>query len=56
MDFAQRYTAALDLQELPSARVILERTNAFADPHEAEAAGVRLIMPTAEMLAELRLS
>jgi fido (protein-threonine AMPylation protein) len=54
MDFAQRYTSAVDFQELQSARVILERTNAFADPNEADAAGIRLILPTPEILAEAR--
>lgn len=52
MDFAQRYTAAVDFADLHSARVILERTNAFADPNEAEAAGIRLILPTPEILAD----
>jgi hypothetical protein len=50
MDFAQRYTAAVNFQDLHAARVILERTNAFADPNEADAAGIRLILPTAEIL------
>jgi hypothetical protein len=45
IDFAQRYTAAVDFSDLDRARSILERTNAFADSNEAEAAGVRLIMP-----------
>ncbi|HWE49026.1 MAG TPA: Fic family protein [Bryobacteraceae bacterium] len=54
MDFAQRYTAAVDFEELRTARVILERTNAFADPNEAEAAGVRLVLPTSELLADAR--
>jgi Fic family protein len=54
MDFAQRYTAAVDFEELQIARVILERTNAFADPNEADAAGVRLVLPTPEILAEAR--
>jgi Fic family protein len=54
MDFAQRYTAAVDFEELQMARVILERTNAFADPNEAEAAGVRLVLPTPEILADAR--
>jgi hypothetical protein len=52
MDFAQRYTAAVDFADLQPARVILERTNAFADPNEAEAAGIRLILPTPEILAD----
>lgn len=54
MDFAQRYTAAVDFEELQMARVILERTNAFADPNEADAAGIRLILPTPEILADAR--
>ena len=56
MDFAQRYTAAVDFEELQLARFILERTNAFADPNEAEAAGIRLTLPTPEILAEARSS
>ena len=51
MDFAQRYTAAIDFRDLHTARVILERTNAFADSNEADAAGIRLTLPTPEMLA-----
>lgn len=54
VDFAQRYTVAVDFEELQIARVILERTNAFADPNEADAAGVRLILPTLEILADSR--
>ncbi len=54
MDFAQRYTATADFQDLHAARVILERTNAFADPIEADAAGIRLTLPTPEILAEAR--
>jgi len=49
MDFAQRYTAAVDFAELEQARSILDRTHAFTDPNEAEAAGVRLILPRPEM-------
>jgi hypothetical protein len=52
MDFAQRYTSAIDFRELHSARMILERSNAFADPNEADAAGIRLTLPTPEILAE----
>jgi hypothetical protein len=50
MDFAQRYTAAVDFADLDRARFILDRTHAFADPNEAEAAGVRLLLPTPEIL------
>jgi hypothetical protein len=52
LDFAQRYTAAVDFSELDRARFILERTHAFADPNEADAAGVRLVLPTPEILAD----
>ena len=52
LDFAQRYTASVDFAALDRARFILERTHAFADPNEAEAAGIRLILPTPETLAD----
>ena len=52
MDFAQRYTAAVDFAELNRARFILDRTHAFADPNEADAAGVRLLLPTPEIVAD----
>ena len=50
MDFAQRFTAAVDFADLDRARVILDRTNAFADPNEADSAGIRLLLPTAEIV------
>jgi len=50
MDFAQRYTAAVDFTDLDRARFILDRTHAFLDPNEADAAGIRLVMPTPEIL------
>jgi fido (protein-threonine AMPylation protein) len=52
MDFAQRYTVAIDFSDLERARGMLEKTHAFADPNEADAAGVRLVLPTPEMVAE----
>ena len=52
MDFAQRYTAAIDFAGLERARAILDKTHAFADPNEADAAGIRLVLPTPEMLAD----
>ena len=52
MDFAQRYTAAIDFAVLDRARFMLDRTHAFADPNEADAAGIRLILPTPEILAD----
>lgn len=51
MDFAQRYTAAIDFSDLERARFALERTNAFADPNEADASGMRLILPTPDILS-----
>jgi Fic/DOC family protein len=53
MDFAQRYTAAIDFAELERARVILDRTHAFTDPNEADAAGIRLTLPTPETLSSI---
>ena len=53
LDFAQRYTAAVDFADLEGARAILNRTHAFADPNEADASGVRLVLPTPEILADI---
>jgi len=50
MDFAQRFTAAVDFVDLDRARLILDRTNAFSDPNEADSAGIRLMLPTAEIV------
>jgi Fic family protein len=52
LDFAQRYTAAVDFADLERARLILDSTHAFMDPNEADSAGIRLILPRAELLAE----
>ena len=51
LEFAQRYTAAVDFSSVEAARAILDRTHAFADANEAEAKGIHLILPGA-MLAE----
>lgn len=45
LDFAQRYTASIDFSTFTGAREALERTNAFLDPAEADAAGLRLVLP-----------
>ena len=45
LDFAQRYTAAIDFATFEAAREMLAATNAFHDPVEADAAGVRLVLP-----------
>ena len=51
MDFAQKYTAAVDFSDLDQARLVLDRTHAFSDPNEADAAGIRLVLPTPEVVA-----
>lgn len=48
LDFAQRYTAAIDFSTFEGARAALEDTNAFNDPAEADAAGIRLVLPAAQ--------
>lgn len=50
MDFAHRYTAAIDFSDLSGARLVLDRTHAFADSNEADSAGIRLTMPTAGII------
>lgn len=50
MDFAQRYAAAVDFAELDRARFILDRTHAFTDPNETDTTGIRLMLPTPEIL------
>jgi hypothetical protein len=50
LEFAQRYTTAIDFSELDKARFLLDRTHAFTDPNEADANGVRLMMPAPELL------
>ena len=52
LDFAQRYTSAVDFSDFDAARATLEQTNAFADPVEADAAGVRLVLPTPSLADE----
>jgi hypothetical protein len=51
-DFAHRSTAAVDFSEFGRACLILDQTHAFVDPNEADAAGVRLVLPTPEIPAE----
>jgi len=46
LDFAQRYTAQLDCTSLESAQAMLTETNAFVDPTEADARGIRLLLPS----------
>ncbi len=51
MDFAQRYTTAIDFSDLEQARRMLDQTYAFADSTEADQIGMRLILPSPELLA-----
>ncbi len=46
LDFAQRYTAAIDFTSFEGALEMLEQTNAFVDPTEADATGIRLVLPS----------
>ena len=46
LDYAQRWTAAVEWDELHATRRELENCNAFLDPGEAEEQGIRLRMPT----------
>jgi hypothetical protein len=45
LDFLQRYTLAIDFSTLAGAQEQLEETNAFRDPQQADAEGVRLVLP-----------
>jgi hypothetical protein len=46
LDYAQRYAAAIEWNDLARAEEMLERTNALVPPDLAEERGVRLRMPT----------
>lgn len=54
IDFAQKYTATVDFSDLDRARLVLDRTHAFADPNEADAAGIRLVLPTPEVVSDVQ--
>ena len=51
LDFAQRYTVSIDFTSLERARSMLEKTNAFIPANEADERGIRLQLPTPELLA-----
>lgn len=42
---ASKRTLAVDFSDLSTARMMLQRTHAFTDPTEADAAGIRLVLP-----------
>jgi fido (protein-threonine AMPylation protein) len=48
LDFAQRYTAAIEYGSVNRTALLLDRTHAFLDANEADAQGIRLQIPTAE--------
>jgi hypothetical protein len=41
----QRYTLAIDFSTMSGAQAQLESTNAFRDAQQADAEGVRLVLP-----------
>jgi hypothetical protein len=51
LDFAHRYTAAVDWTAREPARRLLDATHAFTDPAVAEDRGVRLTIPDDILLA-----
>jgi hypothetical protein len=46
LDFAQRYTSAIDYSDLASTRAELDATNAFRESEEEAAGVVRLQLPS----------
>ena len=46
LEFAQRYSAAIDFSNRERAEAELQATNAFVDPTEADERGVRLLLPS----------
>lgn len=46
LDFAQKYTLQIHYSDFEVARLQLEKTHAFIDPNEAEAQGLRLVLPS----------
>ena len=45
LDFLQRYTLAIDFSSCEGAEDQLRETNAFLDAQQADAEGVRLVLP-----------
>jgi hypothetical protein len=45
LEFAQRYTAAINFSSLEQAQAELTQSHAFVDPNEAEVKGLRLTIP-----------
>ena len=45
LDFAQKYTGAIDWSSYSLTQRMLEQTHAFLDPHTADLEGIRLVLP-----------
>jgi ABC-type transport system involved in cytochrome bd biosynthesis fused ATPase/permease subunit len=45
LDFAQRYTGAIQWDDFNKARADLQATHAFLDANEADDKGIRLVLP-----------
>ncbi len=53
LDFAQRYTGKVDWGDKKISQRILEATNAFIDPTQADLQGIRLTLPDDSLLADI---
>lgn len=52
LDFAQNYTGAIPFDSFEVANKVLARTNALVDSNEAEEKGIRLKIPTPDLIHE----
>jgi hypothetical protein len=50
--FLARYSAAIPFDSFDAANIVLARTNAFRESDEAEDRGLRLTLPSPEILAD----
>jgi hypothetical protein len=49
LDYAQQYATEIDWRDLRIAEIRLNATNAFVPPDEAEALGIRLVLPSSAL-------
>lgn len=54
LDFAQRYTGKVDWNDKTISQRILEATNAFIDPAQADLQGIRLRLPDDTLIADIK--
>jgi hypothetical protein len=52
LEFAQRYAAAIPFDVFDEANFVMARTNAFIKPNQADDVGLRLRIPSTELLQE----